>query len=229
MQRAPDVRIRDAGERAAGAARAEQPVGAVAGELLVPELLPLGHVLREQLCREQTLDHVVVAGVALAPREPDRAGDGVRLEDRAHSVLRQPEPVLRLAALALEVGRAERPIRAEPLEYPLRDGGVVRQRRGVEPRSLAACVDAVPGELARRDERQRLVGRLEDLAALVQRHRTRQARSPRRARAASGRGSGLRPRSGRTGSSRACGSPPAPRRGLPSRDRAGARKCRATR
>ena len=133
------------------------------------ELLPLGHVLREQLRREQPLDHVVVPDGALAACEPDHTGDGVCLEDRAHSVFRQPEPVLRPAALALEVGRAERPVGPDALEHPLRHRGVVRQRRGVEPRSLAACVDAIPGELARRDERERLVGRLEDLAAAIER------------------------------------------------------------
>jgi hypothetical protein len=63
VQRPADVRVGDARERPAGAACAEQAVGAVAGELLVPELLALGHVLREQLGREQPLDDVVVADV----------------------------------------------------------------------------------------------------------------------------------------------------------------------
>ena len=103
MQRPADVRIGDARERPAGPACAEQAVRAVAGELLVPELLALGHVLREQLGREQPLDDVVVADVAVAPREPDHAGDGVRLEHRAHRVLGHPEPVLRRSGFALEI------------------------------------------------------------------------------------------------------------------------------
>src|SRR5262249_31347354 len=122
-----DVGVGDAGERAAGAARAEQPVSSVAGELLVSELLPVRNLLSEQPVREETLEHVVVAGIAVTPGEADRAGDGVRLEDRAHGVLRHPEPILGLPALGLEVGRGERTIRADPLEYLFGDLGVVRE------------------------------------------------------------------------------------------------------
>ena len=205
----------DAGERAAGAAGAEQAVGAVPGQELVPELFSLRHLVREHLGREQPFEEVVVPEVAVAPREADHARDGVRLEHGAHGVLRHPEPVLRRAGLALEVARGQRPVRPDPLEHALGHRGVVGEGRGVEPRPLAAHGMTEPGELARRDERQRLVGRLEDLAAFVEQRRTRRARSRRRARAARGRGSGRRPRSGRTGSTRASERPRAPRRGLP--------------
>ena len=53
-------RIGDAGERAAGAAGAEQAVGAVSGQELVPELLSLRHLVREHLGREQPFEEVVV-------------------------------------------------------------------------------------------------------------------------------------------------------------------------
>jgi hypothetical protein len=78
-------------------------VGAVPGQQLVPELLSLGHLVREHLGREQPLEEVVVPEVAVASREADHARDGVRLEHRADGVRRQPEPVLRRTGLALEV------------------------------------------------------------------------------------------------------------------------------
>jgi hypothetical protein len=55
-------------------------VGAVPGEELVQELLPRRHLPREQLGREQPFEEVVVAEVAVTPREADRARDGERLE-----------------------------------------------------------------------------------------------------------------------------------------------------
>jgi hypothetical protein len=78
-------------------------VGAVPGEELVQELLPRRHLPREQLGREQPFEEVVVAEVAVTPREADRARDGERLEYGADGVLRQPEPVLGRAGRALEV------------------------------------------------------------------------------------------------------------------------------
>ena len=53
-------RIGDAGERAAGAAGAEQAVGAVPGQELVPELFSLRHLVREHLGRKQPFEEVVV-------------------------------------------------------------------------------------------------------------------------------------------------------------------------
>ena len=161
-------RVGDAGEGAAGAAGAEQAVGAVPGQELVPQLVPRRHLAGEQLGREQPFEEVVVADVAVAPGEADRARDGVRLEHGANGVLRHPEPVLRRAALPLEFGRGQRPVRPDPLEHALGDCGVIGERLGVEPRPFAASVHTEPGELARRDERQRLVGRLEDLPAFVE-------------------------------------------------------------
>ena len=118
--------------------------------------------------RQEPLDEVVVAAVAVAAREPDHAGDRVRLEHRAHGVLGQAEPVLRRAALLLEVGGGKRAFGADPLEHLLGDRGVLLQRGRVEARPLAAGVHAVPRKLVRRDERERLVRRLEDLSPLVE-------------------------------------------------------------
>ena len=97
------VRRGDAIERAAGAAGAEQPVGTIAGQELVQELLSLGHLVREHVCREQPLEQVVIPDVAVAPCEADHARDGARLEHGAHGVLGHPEPVLRRSGFALEV------------------------------------------------------------------------------------------------------------------------------
>ena len=165
----------------------------------------VGHLLREELGRQQPLEHVVVANVALAPREADHAGDGVRLEHRAHRVLRQPEPVLRLAALALEVGRGERAVRPDPFQHLLGCGSVVGQRGGVKPRAFASDVHPVPGELAPPGRTTAPCWSSRRSRGARRARRTRRARSRRRGHAASGRGSGPRPRSGRTGSSRACG------------------------
>lgn len=86
----------------------------------------------------------------------------------AHGVLRHPKPVLRRAALPLEVGRGQRPVRPDALEHAVGHRGVLGEGRGVEAGPLAAPVRTEPRELARRNERQRLVGRLEDLTAFVE-------------------------------------------------------------
>jgi hypothetical protein len=124
--------------------------------------------MREHLGREQPFEEVVVPEVAVAPCEPDHACDGVRLEHGAHDVLRHPEPVIRRSVLELEIARRQRALRADPPEHALGHRGVLGENRGVEPRALAATAQAEPGELARQDERQRLVGHLEDLTAFVE-------------------------------------------------------------
>ena len=143
-------------------------MGAVPGQELVPELFSHRHLVREQFGREQPFEEVVVPAVALAPGEADHARDGVRLEHGAHDVLRHPEPVLRRSVLGLEIERRQRALRADPPEHALGHRGVLGEDPGVEPGPLAAEAQTEPGELARRDERQRLVGRLEDLTAFVE-------------------------------------------------------------
>ena len=106
--------------------------------------------------------------VAVAPREADHAHDGVRLEHRAHDVLRHPEPVLRRSVLGLEIERRQCALRPDPPEHALGHRRVLGEDRVVEPTPLAAPDRSEPGELARRDERQRLVGRFEDVTAFVE-------------------------------------------------------------
>ena len=74
-------------------------MGAVARQELVAELLPQRDVAREHVGRQQPFDEVVVAAVAVAPREAEHARDGVRLEHGAHGVRRHAEPVGRRPAL----------------------------------------------------------------------------------------------------------------------------------
>ena len=164
--REPRVGLRgaDPAEDVAGAGDAEQAVGAVAREELVPHLLAQRRLRGEQLLGEQPLDQVVVAAVAVAAGEAEDAGDGIRLEHGPDGVGRRPEPVGRRALLALEVERAERPVGAHPVEHAPGHLRVVGEglpgasaQRGAEPRVLA-----------REDEREPLVGGLEDLAALVE-------------------------------------------------------------
>jgi hypothetical protein len=71
--------------------------------------------------------------------------------------------------LGLEVGRRQRALRADPREHALGHRSVLGEDLGVKPRPLAPPADTEPGDVARRDERQRLVGRLEDLTTLVER------------------------------------------------------------
>src|SRR3954451_23768649 len=75
-----------------------------------------------------------------------------------------PEPVLRRTALPLEVERGQRPLRTDPFQHTLRNVCVVLEH--LLPARAAA--DTEPRELARRHEREPLVVRLDDLAALVQ-------------------------------------------------------------
>ena len=143
---------------------AEQPVGAVAGQELVPELFLQRQIAREQVRRQQPLEEVVVPAVPVTPSEAEHARDGVCLEHGAHCVRRYPEPVGLRPTLALEIERRQRSLRADLLEHPLGHLGVL----GECPRRLLVDGRAEPGELARRDEGEPLVVRLEDLASVVQ-------------------------------------------------------------
>ncbi len=162
----PRVGLRgaDAAEDVSAAADAEQAVCAVARVELVAQLLAQRHVSPKQLLRQQPLEQVVVPALAVASREAEHARGRVRLEQRAHGVGRHPEPVGRAPALAFEVERRQRPVRADPLEHPLaRLGVLLDHARRSRPRTSAE-----PGELARDDEGESLVVRLEDLAPLVE-------------------------------------------------------------
>ena len=125
----------------------------MAREKLVSHLLPQRDLLAQDVGRQQPLEEVVVAAVALAPREPDHAGDGVRLEHGAHDVRRQPEPVGLRPAGALEVERRERAVGADPLEHPLSDLVIVRDHA----RRVPAEAAAEPRVLAGQDEERPLL------------------------------------------------------------------------
>ena len=142
----------DAGERAAGAAGAEQAVGAVPRQERVPKPFSLRHLVRKHLGREQPFEEVVVPEVAVAACEADHVRDGVRLEHGTHDVLRHSEPVFRRSLLGREVARRQRALRADPLEHALGHPGVLGEDLGVESGSLAADPQTERGELARRDE-----------------------------------------------------------------------------
>ena len=70
--------------------------------------------------------------------------------------------------LGLEIERRERPSARIRSSTRSATAAFSARRPGVEPGPLAAHDMTEPGELARRDERQRLVGRLEDLTAFVE-------------------------------------------------------------
>ena len=122
------------------------------------------HLAREDVRREEPLEQVVVATVAVPARQTEHARQDVRLEHRLHGVRRQPEPVGRRPALALEVERRQRAVRPDSLEHPRGDVGVL----GEDPGRVPGQDAAEPGELGRRHEGQPLVERLEDLAPLVE-------------------------------------------------------------
>jgi hypothetical protein len=79
----------------------------------VPELLLSGTLRREHLGRQEPLEQVVIAPVAVSPCEAEDAGERVRLEDRLDGIGRHTEPVGRGAALALEVERRHRALGAD--------------------------------------------------------------------------------------------------------------------
>jgi hypothetical protein len=143
-------------------------VGAVPGQELVPELLARRHLVRQQLGREQPVEEVVVPEVAVAPGEAEHAGYNVCLEHGAHEILRHPEPVLRRPVPGLEVACGQHTFRADPLEHPLGHLAVLIEDLPVEPGTLAAVALTEPGKLARRDERQSVLDRLEDVTAFVE-------------------------------------------------------------
>src|ERR671919_1570500 len=166
MPRPPRVGLRgaEAAEDVSSAADAEQGVRAVARVELVAQLFWQRDISPKQLRREQSLEEVVVPTVAVASREAEHAREGVRLEQRAHGVRRHPEPVGRTPALALEIARRQRSLRPDPLEHPLGHLGVL----GDHARMSRSQRRAEPGELARENEGESLVVRLEDLAPLVE-------------------------------------------------------------
>ena len=124
-------------------------------------LLPQRDLLAQDVGRQQPLEEVVVAAAALAPREPDHAGDGVRLEHGAHDVRRQPEPVGLRPAGALEVERrGGQP--ADPLEHQFGDLVLSAITRGAFRLEAAA----EPRVLAGQDEGETLLYLLRDVAAL---------------------------------------------------------------
>ena len=223
-----DARVRlgraDAAEHVIRAADAEQAVGAVPREELVPELLRERDVAREDVRRQQPLEQVVVAAVAVASREAEHARHGVRLEHRAAR-----------CSSAARTSRSSSRARARnraPTAAPRRGCARARarrprrSRRGRAPRSGSTCRGTTgtrpPGRrrgpccTPRRSRGARRAGR------------TRRGRSRPRARAGRGRGCDRRSRADRTGSSRDDGRPRARRPVLPranARERArGARR-----
>src|SRR5581483_9611526 len=107
------------------AAPAEEAVRPEPRQQLVQQLLATGHLVREQLGREQALDEIVDAPVSLAPCEPEHAAHRVRLEHGTRDVRWSPEPVD--GGTPLEVERRQRPFRADPLEDPGRDLRLLRE------------------------------------------------------------------------------------------------------
>ena len=146
------------------AADAEEPVGAKPRQELVAELLFERDLAREDVRGEQSLEKIVVPAVAVAAREPEHAGDGVRLEHRAHDVRRHSKPVDQRTAFSLEVECRERPVQTDPLEHLLGRLGVL----GEDARRVQAQRAPEPRVLARQHEREPLVVRLEDLAPFVE-------------------------------------------------------------
>ena len=215
--RPPRDRIRrgDAVERAAGAAGAEQAVGAVPGQELVPELFSHRHLVREQLGREQPFEEVVV------PAGCPRAGPGRarprRCTPRARRARRSPAS--RTSPSALRARARNRAPTARPPRGSARARARPprRSRRGSWRGTWAPCGPSPAGTRGTRSPGRTTAPCWSSRRSpgVRRARRTRRARSRRRARAARGRGSGRRPRSGRTGSTRTSGRPRAPRPGLP--------------
>ena len=151
----------------AGAPDPEEAVRAEPRQLLVSELVAYRDFAREQVRREQPLDEVVVAPVAVASRKAEHAADHVRVEHAAHDARRCPvlSPQSDRRA-ALEVERRERTLGAYPPEHLFGHLGVL----GEDSMRVHGLVPphAVPRELARREQVQPLVVRLEQLAPPVQ-------------------------------------------------------------
>ena len=156
----------DAAEDVAAAADAEEAVSAVPREELVAELLPQRDPAREHVGRKQPLEKVVVASVAVASREAEHACDGVRLEHGTHGVRRASRTSRSSSRCLRSKSSADSgSIGADALEHALGHLGVL----GEDARRVPAQRRAEPRELARQDEGESLVVRLEDLAALVER------------------------------------------------------------
>ncbi len=137
-----------------------------AGQQLVATLLVLRAALGQQVGREQPLDQVVDAPVAVASGQPQDPGLGERLEHRANGVRRAPVPVDGRARF--DVGRGQRPVSSDPVQQLLDQRGVLVERATVVLDAIDVPGDPVPGQLCRRDEREALVVGLVQLARLVQ-------------------------------------------------------------
>ena len=148
------------------AGRAEQAVSPVPAEQAVEDLLALGNAFLEQAGREEALGEVVVATVALAAGDAEDAGLGQGLEDGARLQRRPPVPVDRLAAV--EVGGGDRAVAPDPLEELGDVVAVVAEGLALVGAARPVPGEAVPGQLAGREDAETLVVGLEEEAAVVQ-------------------------------------------------------------
>ena len=129
------------------------------------ELFPRRDLALDDVGRQQSLDQVVVAAVAVPSSETEHSGRGVRLQHRAHDIRGYAEPVDQRPTPTLEVERGQWALGTDPLEHVLADVSVL----GEDPRRAHAQVCPEPREVAREDERETLVVRLEQLAPLIER------------------------------------------------------------
>ena len=83
----------------------QKTVRAIPRQELVSELLPQRDLALEDLGRQQSLDQVVVAAVAVPSSETEHTGHSVCLEYSAHDVRGSAEPVDQRPAPALELER----------------------------------------------------------------------------------------------------------------------------
>ncbi len=148
------------------ACRAQQPVGPVAAEQAVEDLLALGNAFLEQAGREEAFGKVVEAAVAFAARDAEDAGLGQRLEDGPRLQRRPPVPVDRLAAV--EVGSGDGAVAPDPVEELGDVVAVVAEGLALVGTACAVPGEAVPWQLAGREDAETLVVGLEEEAAVVQ-------------------------------------------------------------
>ena len=129
---------------------------------LVALVRPVG----EEFGREQPFREVVVAAVALPPREAQDAGRSERLEDRARAVRRAPPPVDLLAGAEIE--GAQRPLGPDAAEDLVDEFGVAREDPGLVGRVMPIPGLAEPGQFVGGQEAEALVVGLEQRPLVVE-------------------------------------------------------------
>ena len=141
-------------------------MAAVARQELVAQLLAFGDSRLQDVRRKQSLSEVVIAAVAVSPRQAQSAAYAERIQHGAGGAGRSPPPIDR--RLALEIARAFGPFGRYRRQHFLGEGRLLADELPGPAIGPVLPGNAVVGQLTRRQQIEGLVIGLEQEPAAVQ-------------------------------------------------------------